>query len=247
MSPVVIVPTYNEAENLAPLVGRILDLRGFHVLVVDDNSPDGTGKVADELSALHAGRVEVLHRPRKQGLAGAYIDGFRVALCRRHGYLFQMDADFSHDPTDLPRLLAGLRSGADLVIGSRYTSGGGTRDWPLLRALVSRGGSLYARLVLGLQIRDLTGGFRGWRRQALLDVGLDSIRSQGYAFQVEMAYRCARRGGRVVEVPILFSDRRAGKSKMSPAIVLEAAVLVWRLRLGDVRLPRTLRQVLIGR
>ncbi len=247
MPSLVVIPTYNEVENLGPLVERIAALPEFRVLVVDDNSPDGTGDLADGLSRRYAGRVEVLHRPGKKGLGTAYVEGFRIALQRRYQYLFQMDADFSHDPADLPRLLAALKAGADLAIGSRYAPGGGTRDWPLWRHAMSQSGSLYARLVLGVPIRDLTGGFRGWRRRALQDIGLGSVRAEGYAFQVEMAYRCARKGGRVVEIPILFTERRRGSSKMSPAIFLEAVAAVWRLRLEEARLPRPLRQVLIGR
>lgn len=247
MSPVVVVPTYNEAENLPLLVERVMALSGFRMLVVDDNSPDGTGQLAEELGHLHAGRIEVLHRAGKLGLGTAYLEGFRVALERKHRFIFQMDADFSHDPADLPRLLAELRAGADLAIGSRYVAGGGTSNWPFWRKALSRGGSLYARLILGLPIHDLTGGFRGWRRQALLGIGLDRVRSEGYSFQLEMAYRCARRGCNVVEVPIIFIERKNGVSKMSKAIVIEAVATVWRLRLGDARLPDALRQLLAGR
>lgn len=247
MSSIVVVPTYNEAENLPLLAERIMDLEGFHLLVVDDNSPDGTGDLAEGLRYRYPGRLLVLHRPGKLGLGTAYLEGFSVALRLRHSNLFQMDADFSHDPADLPRLLAELRRGADLVIGSRYAPGGGTRDWPGWRLALSRGGSLYAGLVLGLPIRDLTGGFRGWRRSALLDLGLDEVRSRGYSFQIEMAFRCARKGKRVVEVPIQFRERRRGASKMSAAILVEAVLTVWRLRLEGVGLPRPLRQVLMGR
>ncbi len=247
MSSMVVVPTYNEVENLPLLAERIMALEGFHLLVVDDNSPDGTGELAEELRYRYPGRMQLLRRPGKRGLGTAYLEGFRVALGLRHSNLFQMDADFSHDPADLPRMLAELRRGADLVIGSRYAPGGGTAGWPRWRLAMSRGGSLYARLVLGLPIRDLTGGFRGWRRQALLDLDLEAVRSEGYAFQIEMAYRCARRGKRVAEIPIQFSERRSGVSKMSTAIFMEAVVAVWRLRLEDAGLPRPLRQVLTGR
>lgn len=247
MSPVVVVPTYNEAENLPLLVEQVMTLPDFRMLVVDDNSRDGTGQLAEELSRLHAGRIDVLHRDGKLGLGTAYLEGFRTVLERKYRYIFQMDADFSHDPADLPRLLAELRAGADLVIGSRYVAGGGTRNWPFWRKTLSRGGSLYARTILGLPIEDLTGGFRGWQRHALLGIGLDRVRSEGYSFQVEMAYRCARRGGKVIEVPIIFTERRNGVSKMSKAIFIEAVATIWRLRLEDVRLPRMLRQVLAGR
>ncbi len=247
MSSIVVVPTYNEADNLPLLVERIMDLEGFYLLVVDDNSPDGTGRLAEQLRYSYPGRLLVLHRPGKLGLGTAYLEGFRVALSLRHSNVFQMDADFSHDPGDLPRMLSELRRGADLVIGSRYAPGGGIRDWPLWRQAMSRGGSLYARLLLGLPVRDLTGGFRGWRRQTLLDLPLDQVRSEGYAFQLEMAYRCARRGKRVVEIPIQFRERRSGLSKMSTSIFLEAVGTVWRLRLEGAGLPRPLRQALIGR
>ena len=247
MSPMVVVPTYNEVQNLGPLVERIMQLAGFQVLVVDDNSPDGTGELADELRERYAGRVDVVHRSAKLGLGTAYLTGFRAALERRHSYLFQMDADFSHDPSDLPRLLSALRGGADLAIGSRYVAGGGTRDWPLWRLAMSRIGSLYAGLVLGMPIQDLTGGFRGWRRRALLDIGLDTVRSEGYSFQVETAYRCIRQGKTVVEVPIQFVDRRTGSSKMSPAIFMEAAATVWRLRLEGLRLPNPTRRAVVER
>jgi dolichol-phosphate mannosyltransferase len=196
-SPIVIVPTYNEVDNLEPLAGRIMDIPGFHLLVVDDSSPDGTGELAEELSRRYRGRLEVMHRPGKLGLGTAYLEGFKYALERRHPYLFQMDADFSHDPVDLPRLLAELQQGADLAIGSRYTKGGATANWPLWRQTMSRSGSLYARAVLGVPIHDMTGGFRGWRRQTLLDLRLNTVRSEGYAFQVEMAYRCVRLGKKV--------------------------------------------------
>ena len=243
----VVVPTYNEVDSLASLAEQVLGLAGFHMLVVDDNSRDGTGELAEELRVRHGDRLDVLHRPGKLGLGTAYLDGFRLALERRYRYLFQMDADFSHDPADLPRLLAALRAGADLAIGSRYVQGGGTRDWPLWRRAMSRGGSLYAAWFLGLPIGDITGGFRGWRRQALLDIGLDGVRSKGFSFQVEMAYRCIRNGGTVVEVPIQFTERRSGSSKMSRAIFVEAVATVLRLRLEDARLPKPLRQVLVGR
>jgi dolichol-phosphate mannosyltransferase len=243
----VVVPTYNEADNLPLLVDQIMALPGFQVLVVDDNSPDGTGRVAEGLRPRYPGRVCVLHRPGKLGLGTAYVQGFQVGLEQGHRHLFQMDADFSHSPSDLLRLHAALEKGADLALGSRYASGGTTHGWPLWRLAMSRAGSLYARYLLGVPVRDLTGGFRGWRREALLRLELDSLRSRGYAFQVETAYRCARLGGAVVEVPILFAERRSGRSKMSRAIFLEAATLVWRLRLEELGLPTPLRQLLVGR
>ncbi len=247
MSSIVVVPTYNEVENLPVLAERIMELPDFSLLVVDDNSPDGTGDLAEGLRRRFSGRIEVLHRSRKLGLGTAYLEGFRAALRLGHSQLFQMDADFSHDPADLPRLLAELQRGADLVIGSRYARGGGTQHWPRWRLAMSRGGSLYARAVLGLPVRDLTGGYRGWRRQTLLDLPLERVRSEGYSFQLEMAYRCARAGKRVVEIPIRFVERRSGVSKMSTAIFLEAVVAVWRLRLEEARLPGLLRQALVRR
>lgn len=222
-----ILPTYEEAGNIESLVRKAVENLpgGCTVLVVDDNSPDGTGKIAERLSAELP--VEVLRRPGKEGLASAYIAGFRRALEGGAGFVLQMDSDFSHDPADLRRLVeAGER--ADLVLGSRYVSGGGVGDWSLLRRAISRGGSAYARTVLGIEIRDLTGGFKCFRREVLEAIDLDEISSQGYAFQVEMTYRALQQGFKVVEIPIVFRDRQVGKSKMSRAIVLEA---MWRVPL----------------
>lgn len=227
----VIIPTYNEAENLEPLVLQVLAQGPFDVLVVDDDSPDGTGVVADDLTRCFPGRVAVLHRPGKLGLGSAYIEGFRYALARRYERVFEMDADFSHDPASLPALRAAL-DGADVALGSRYVPGGGVRRWPVWRRALSRGGSRYAGLILGVPVHDLTGGFKGFRRGALAALDLDTIGAGGYAFQIEVTYRCYRRGLRIVELPIVFEDRRAGRSKMSPRIIAEALVLVWRLRLG---------------
>jgi dolichol-phosphate mannosyltransferase len=227
-----VLPTYNEAENLEPLVAAALEnLSGSaRVLVVDDNSPDGTGDLADRLAAAEE-RIEVLHRPRKEGLGPAYIAGFRQALAAGAGRILEMDSDFSHDPADLGRLLAATET-ADLAIGSRYIAGGGVENWSLLRQGISRGGSAYARLVLGLPIRDLTGGYKCFRREVLEAINLDSISARGYAFQVEMTYRATQLGFKAVEVPITFRERRAGASKMSRTIVLEAAWRVPQLRLG---------------
>ena len=228
----VIVPTYNERDNLPAIVAAVHEhLAEADVLVVDDNSPDGTGAVADELAAKDP-KVHVLHRPGKQGLGTAYVAGFKWALARDYQFLFEMDCDFSHDPKYLPIMLARARSGADLVLGSRYVPGGGTVNWGPMRKFISRGGSLYARTVLGIGVRDLTGGFKCFRRATLEKLDLDSVSAQGYGFQIEMTYRAIKHGMRVEEVPIVFVDRRVGQSKMSKKIFLEAFTLVWKLRLG---------------
>ncbi len=226
----VIIPTYNEAECLESLVAAVRDaLAGedFRILVVDDESPDGTGRIADALAGGHP-EVRVLHRPAKAGLARAYVAGFGLALAEGAGYVFEMDADFSHDPHDLPRLLAEARAGADLVIGSRYVRGGGVENWGPRRRIVSRAGCLYARALLRLPVRDLTGGFKCFRARALRAIRFESVRSEGYAFQVELTHRILRSGLRVAEIPIVFHERREGHSKMSGAIALEAA---WRVPL----------------
>jgi dolichol-phosphate mannosyltransferase len=225
----VVLPTYDERDNLPSIVPAILAASPeLDVLVVDDESPDGTGEVADELAARDP-RVRVLHRAQKQGLGAAYLDGFHVALRAGYGRILEMDADFSHDPARLPELLAASRD-ADVVLGSRYAPGGGTRNWGLGRRLLSRGGSLYARTILGVPVRDLTGGFKCFRREVLERIDLPSVTSTGYAFQIELTYRALRAGFRVVEVPITFVDRRVGQSKMSGAIVLEALWKVWGIR-----------------
>lgn len=223
-----VLPTYNEADNLELLIQAASEQlpAGARILVVDDDSPDGTGALADRLAAERPA-VEVLHRPAKEGLGPAYIAGFRRALAGGAGLVLEMDADFSHDPADLGRLLAASTE-ADLVIGSRYVSGGGIGDWGPVRRGISRAGSVYARLVLGLGVRDLTGGFKCFRREVLEAIDLDTVDSKGYAFQVEMTYRAARLGFRVAEIPITFRDRRRGSSKMNGAIVAEA---IWRLPL----------------
>jgi dolichol-phosphate mannosyltransferase len=231
----VIVPTYNERENLEPIVRSTLAVlescAGEHaVLVVDDGSPDGTGEIADHLADRDK-RVRVLHRSGPRGLGRAYLDGFRTALRSDARLVIEMDADFSHDPAHLPALIAAAAD-ADLVLGSRYVEGGRVENWGPLRRLVSRGGCWYARRVLGVEVRDLTGGYKCFRREVLEAIDLDAIRSQGYAFQVELTYRALRSGFRVVEVPITFRERRVGTSKMSRRIVLEAAWMVPRLRLG---------------
>jgi dolichol-phosphate mannosyltransferase len=225
-----VVPTYDEAENIEPLVEAALAQlpEPRTLLIVDDDSPDGTGRIADRLAAEH-GDVRVLHRRRKEGLGPAYVAGFREALAGGADRVCQMDADFSHEPADLPRLLAALDH-ADLALGSRYAPGGGVEQWGPTRRLISRGGSSYARLLLGLPIKDLTGGFKAFRREVLEAIDLDTIPSLGYAFQVETTFRAVRAGFRVVEVPILFHDRRVGESKMSGRIVIEAALRVPAMR-----------------
>jgi dolichol-phosphate mannosyltransferase len=223
---VVCLPTYNERENLEAMVsalGEVLPEDG-RILVIDDNSPDGTGEIANRLAA-ERGDVDVLHRARKDGLGPAYLAGFAFALEHGADLVLEMDCDFSHDPADVTRLLAAAEA-ADLVLGSRYVPGGGTRNWNLLRRLISRGGSLYAQVLLGVRVRDLTGGFKCYRRAVLETIDLDAIDSKGYAFQIETTYRALRAGFRVVEVPIVFVDREAGGSKMSKSIVLEA---IWKV------------------
>jgi dolichol-phosphate mannosyltransferase len=223
-----VLPTYNERENIEALVGAVRQMlpAAAHVLIVDDNSPDGTGEIADRLAAENE-NVSVLHRPRKEGLGPAYVAGFRLALAEGAGLILEMDSDFSHEPAYLPRLLDAART-ADLVIGSRYVVGGGVGDWGALRRAISRGGSLYARLALGVEVRDLTGGFKCFRREVLEAIDLDTVQSRGYAFQVELTYRAIQHGFTVVEVPIVFRDRRSGSSKMDRSIVAEA---VWRVPL----------------
>jgi dolichol-phosphate mannosyltransferase len=230
----IVLPTYCEADNLeaiAHAVRAALPAEALTLLVVDDSSPDGTGDVADRLAAEHDW-VRVLHRPAKSGLGRAYVAGFAVALDQGADLVIEMDADFSHDPSDLPRLLAAVREGADLALGSRYVAGGGVENWHWLRRVVSRGGCAYARVVLGVPVRDLTGGFKCFRASALRAIDYATVRSQGYAFQVELTYRTLRQGLRVVELPIVFRERREGESKMSGRIALEAIWLVPRLRLA---------------
>jgi dolichol-phosphate mannosyltransferase len=229
VSAVVCLPTYNERENLERMLRALAD-KGVSVLVVDDNSPDGTGELADRLSA-ELDHVQILHRDRKEGLGPAYLAGFRTALADPAVELvLEMDADFSHDPADVPRLIQAA-SDADVVLGSRYVAGGSIANWGRLRRFVSEGGSLYARWVLGVSVHDLTGGFKCYRREVLETLDLDAISSRGYAFQIETTYRAVRAGFRVVEVPIAFSDREQGGSKMSRSIVAEAIWKVPALRL----------------
>jgi dolichol-phosphate mannosyltransferase len=226
---IVCLPTYNERENLEQMLHALAD-KDVHVLVIDDNSPDGTGEIADRLAA-ELDFVSVLHRERKEGLGPAYLAGFRRALADGAELVLEMDCDFSHDPNDVPRLIAAAGD-ADVVLGSRYVAGGAVRNWGLVRRVVSAGGSWYARVLLGARIRDLTGGFKCYRRQVVETIDLDAIHSKGYAFQIETTYRALRAGFKVVEVPITFADREAGGSKMSRAIVLEAIWKVPSLRLA---------------
>ena len=232
----VVLPTYEEAENLPGIAAAILAaLPGATLLVVDDNSPDGTGRIADELAATNP-RVRVRHRPGKAGIGRAYLDGFRVALDAGAGALVQMDADWSHDPSVLPQLLAPVVAGnGDLVIGSRYVRGGRVLDWGLGRRLISRMGSLFARTVLGLRPHDLTGGFKAWRASTLAAIPFAGVHAGGYVFQIEMTHRASRAGARVREVPITFQDRRVGRSKMSRRIIAEALLVVVRLRWEELR------------
>ncbi|HJQ75430.1 MAG TPA: polyprenol monophosphomannose synthase [Gaiellaceae bacterium] len=230
---VVCLPTYNERENLERMIDA-LEGKGVHVLVIDDNSPDGTGEIADRLAAEHEW-VSVLHRERKEGLGPAYVAGFRQALADGTELVLQMDCDFSHDPADVPRLIAAVEAGADLALGSRYIPGGGVRNWGLHRRLLSRGASLYTRVLL-MPIHDASGGFKCFRREVLESIDVDEIEAAGMvSFQVEATYRALRKGFRVVEVPIVFVDRTAGQSKMSRAVALEAILRVPALRLAAWR------------
>ena len=230
---VLCLPTYNERENLEPMIaalGSVLDTSRDRVLVIDDDSPDGTGEIADRLAAEHSW-VSVLHRTTKEGIGPAYVAGFRHALAEGAELVVEMDCDFSHDPADVPRLIAAADD-ADLVLGSRYAPGGGTANWGLVRRFVSRGGCLYAQVILGMRVRDLTGGFKCFRRQTLEAIDLDALSAHGYAFQIETTYRVKRAGLRIQEVPITFVERRAGASKMTGSIVAEA---IWRVPLLRLR------------
>jgi len=234
-----VLPTFNEAENIEPIIRAALPQLAstglaHTILVVDDNSPDGTGSIADRL-ASEIEEVEVLHRDRKEGIGPAYLAGFGRALAEGADLLLEMDSDFSHDPADLPRLIERAGDGVDLVLGSRYVDGGGVEDWDLLRRVISRGGCRYARAVLGVKVRDLTGGFKCFRAATLAAIHFETVRSEGYAFQVELTYRALARGLRVEEVPITFRDRSAGDSKMSARIALEAIWLVPALRIARRR------------
>jgi dolichol-phosphate mannosyltransferase len=238
----VIIPTYDEAENGGPITSAVRDaLPEASLLVVDDNSPDGTGRLADEIAARDP-KVRVLHRAGKEGLGRAYLDAFRWGLAHGYEYLLEFDADFSHDPKYLPAMIDAMAD-ADVAVGSRYVAGGGTRNWGLGRKIISAGGSLYSRTVLGVRVRDLTGGFLCWHRHVLEAIDLDRVGAAGFAFQIEMKYRAVLQGFRVVEVPIVFTDRRAGTSKMSGGIFFEALFKVWGLRF---RVRREVKERLRG-
>ena len=230
----IIVPTYNEKDNLPHLIVQVHNhLPQAHILVVDDGSPDGTGEIADQL-ARNNEQIFVLHRTQKAGLGKAYLAGFQWGLERDYDLFFEMDADLSHPADALPRFIEAIQE-ADVVLGSRWVEGGGVVGWPLKRQLISRGGSLYARLILGVSIRDVTGGFKCFQRHVLEEIDLDKVATVGYGFQIELTWRALKKGFKVVEVPILFTDRVAGESKMSAHIFVEALSLVWKLRLGLIR------------
>ena len=229
----VIIPTYNEKENIEKIVPEILEKDpSIDILIVDDNSPDGTGKIADRLSSENK-RICVLHREKKSGLGTAYLIGFKYALENGYDYIFEMDADFSHDPAYLPQFLEAIQ-GADLVLGSRYISGVNVINWPMSRLLLSYYANAYSRWVTGLPVKDATGGFKCFRRKVLEQIDLDKVHSEGYSFQIEMSFRAWKRGFKIKEIPIVFWDRRAGTSKMSKKIVREAVWMVWKLRLWSL-------------
>jgi dolichol-phosphate mannosyltransferase len=233
MDKLVIIPTYNERENIDPMISKLLSLPyGLDVLVVDDNSPDGTAGLVEQWTAKSE-RVHLLRRPGKMGLGSAYRDGFRYALEHGAEYVFEMDADFSHDPEAIGEFLNAAQD-ADIVLGSRYLNGVTVVNWPLSRLILSYSANVYTRIVTGLPLADATGGFKCFRRRALEGVRLDRVKSEGYSFQIEMSFRCWKRGFRIKEIPILFVDRRAGESKMSRRIIWEAAGMVWRLRFLDL-------------
>ena len=235
MRALVILPTYNEVGNLGPLVEAITDQgEMFNLLIIDDGSPDGTGLLAEHLKTQYPGRLEVMHRQGKLGLATAYLAGFQYGITMGYDYIFEMDADFSHHPKYLPDFISAMKMrAADVVLGSRYVDGGGVKHWPWYRRLISVGGSQYARMMLGLSVRDLTGGFKCFRREVLEAIKLDEIEATGYGFQIEMTYRAVQHGFKVVEIPIIFEDRREGQSKMSASIFTEALWMVAKLRIAE--------------
>ena len=231
MKILVVIPTYNEKENITSLISEILkeaELSGqsLEILVVDDNSPDGTGNI---VRSIGKSNVHLLHREKKQGLGKAYLAGFAWALKNSFDCVFEMDADFSHRPIDLMSMIKNFRDN-DFVVGSRYVAGGATKNWGILRKIISRGGGLYSRLILGYPLQDWTGGFNGWKKHVLMGIGLQDVQSEGYSFQIELKFRALKRGFKGQEIPILFEDRRVGKSKMSLKIVLEAFYRVWSIR-----------------
>jgi len=228
MRPLVIIPTYNERANVRPLLEQLLALGDLRILIVDDASPDGTGQIAEEYAAVNRARVQVLHRTGRRGLGLSYIDGMYLALRTDASHICQMDADLSHDPADIPRLLEAAES-ADVVIGSRYVEGGRIENWPLHRRLLSAFANRYIRAITRLSVRDCTSGFRCWRREALERMPLASIRSEGYAFVVELAFEAARAGLRCTEIPITFVERRTGASKLSGMVIIESIIMPWRL------------------
>src|SRR5260370_5534540 len=237
MKTLIIIPTYNEVDNLRPLLQEIfVQVPEGDVLIVDDNSPDGTGKLADEIHAENP-QVNVIHRSGKLGLGTAYTAGFKYALAHSYDTVFEMDADFSHDPRYLPDFLKAIEH-ADLAIGSRYIPGGSTPNWSYIRRLISGSGNIFARFLLGIPVRDCTAGFRCYRREVLQSIDLDTIQSRGYAFQIELTYRALTKGFQIVETPITFMDRRLGTSKMSRKIVFEAFAFVLRTRISEGRVPR---------
>ncbi|MBL8911425.1 MAG: polyprenol monophosphomannose synthase [Archangium sp.] len=231
MNPaLVIIPTYNERDNLGPITTAVLAAdKRIDILVCDDNSPDGTGQLADELAAKEP-RIKVLHREKKEGLGRAYLAAFRWALDAGYAFIIEMDADFSHDPRYLPKLIDTARDEADVAVGSRYIEGGGTVNWGIGRQIMSRGGSVYVRTVLGIDLHDCTAGFKCFNRRVLEGIGLEKVQSSGYGFQIELKYRAIKKGFTIKEIPIVFEDRRVGQSKMSRKIFLEAIQMVWKLR-----------------
>jgi dolichol-phosphate mannosyltransferase len=228
----VCIPTYNERSNLPSLLDELLRTADVDVLIIDDNSPDGSGRIAD-LRSQDDPRISVIHRAAKLGLGTAYVAGFKWGLARGYKYLLEMDADFSHQPRYVPQLLRAVERDADVALGSRYVDGGGVENWPLHRLALSKGGSLYARSILSMDVQDLTSGFKCFRREVLEALDLDACKTTGYAFQIELSYRAHRLGFRIKEIPIMFFERENGKSKMSNAIIAEAVTAVWKLRLGS--------------
>ena len=244
MKALVLIPTYNERDNLPILAAGLLAMPDVDILVIDDGSPDGTGTVADELARIHPGRVAVMHRTGARGLGRSYLDGFRAALASNADVVCQMDADLSHDPKFLPAMFDAIEQGAELVIGSRYRDGGRVENWPLHRVLLSAFANGYIRTVTGLRVRDCTSGYRCWRRTALAKLRLDSISSEGYAFLTEVIFQAAAAGTRIAEVPIVFVERRQGASKLSSSVLIESLKTPWRLagahgRIRGVQFPRS--------